>query len=134
MFEVENASLISTNTSTVLDRTNVSSSEQQVYRPEITIMKRLHDLKRDITCVECFNNHILIGTVQSQIAIFDYNLHFIKQYSSLNIGPIISISFSESDQNETHLATEKLSHKFDSKNKTVELENFICQSDHVCFI
>ncbi|CAF4613111.1 unnamed protein product, partial [Rotaria magnacalcarata] len=48
-----------------------SSTEQQIYMPEVTIMKRLHDLKRDITCIEWFNDHIIIGTAQSQVAVFD---------------------------------------------------------------
>ncbi|CAF2522424.1 unnamed protein product [Rotaria sp. Silwood2] len=136
-------------TSTMIDRNNVltgslpstlsfhssnlsSSIEQQIYMPEVTIMKRLHDLKRDITCIEWFNDHIIIGTAQSQVAVFDYNLHFIKQYSSLNIGPIINISINESDQNEEEKLTNKpWSNKLHTKSQSFELDEVICQSNHV---
>lgn len=99
-----------------------SSTEQQIYMPEKTVMKRLHDLQRDITCIELFNDYIIIGTVQSEIAVFDYNLHFIKQYPSLNMGPIVNVSFNEINQNEE----EKLT------NKSFEFDEVICQSNHVC--
>ncbi len=96
-------------------------------------MKRLHDLQRDITCIELFNDYIILGTAQSQIAVFDYNLHFMKQYPSLNIGPIISIGISETNQNEEEKLTNKLwPDKFDSKSKSFQLDEVICQSNHVC--
>jgi hypothetical protein len=101
--------------------------------PEITIMKRLHDLQRDITCIEWFNDHIIIGTGQSQVAVFDCNLHFIKQYSSLNIGAIISIGISEDRQNEEEKLTDKSwPDRFDNTNKSFELNEVICQSNNVC--
>ncbi|CAF4770872.1 unnamed protein product, partial [Rotaria socialis] len=95
-----------------------SSTEQQIYMPEVIIMKRLHDLKRDITCIEWFNDHIIIGTAQSQVAVFDYNLHFINQYSSLNIGAIIGISVGEFDQNED--GSKVWTNTLDSKNQSFE--------------
>jgi len=118
------------------DSSNLSSSiEQQIYMPEITVMKRLHDLQRDITCIEWFNDYIIIGTAQSQVAVFDYNLHFIKQYPSLNIGPIINISISEINQNEEEKLTNKLwTDRLDNKNKSIELDEVFCQSNHVCSI
>ncbi len=110
-----------------------SSAEQQIYIPEIIVMKRLHDLQRDITCIEWFNDYIIIGTAQSQIAVFDYNLYFIKQYPSLNIGAIINIGISETNQNEEEKLTNKLwTDKFDNKNKSFQLDEVICQSNHVC--
>ncbi len=110
-----------------------SSSEQQIYIPENTVMKRLHDLQRDITCIDLFNDCIIIGTAQSQVAVFDYNLHFIKQYPSLNIGAIINISINETNQNEEEKFTRKLwTDKLDKKNKSFELDEVICQSNHVC--
>ncbi len=112
-----------------------SSSEQQIYIPENTVMKRLHDLQRDITCIDLFNDCIIIGTAQSQVAVFDYNLHFIKQYPSLNIGAIINISVNETNQNEEEKFTRKLwTDKLDKKNKSFELDEVICQSNHVCNI
>jgi hypothetical protein len=112
-----------------------SSAEQQIYIPEIIVMKRLHDLQRDITCIEWFNDYIIIGTAQSQIAVFDYNLYFIKQYPSLNIGAIINIGISETNQNEEEKLTNKLwTDKFDNKNKSFQLDEVICQSNHVCNI
>jgi len=112
-----------------------SSTEQQIYIPEVTVMKRLHDLQRDITCIEWFNDYIIIGTAQSQVAVFDYNLHFIKQYLSLNIGPIINISISEINQNEEEKLTNKLwTDRLDNKNKSIELDEVFCQSNHVCSI
>ncbi|CAF1384387.1 unnamed protein product [Adineta steineri] len=107
-----------------------SSNEQQIYIPDKTIIKRLHDLQHDITCIEWFNNHIIIGTNQSQITIFDYNLHFIKQYSSLNIGAIIGIGISEDNQNEE----KKLIDKLDNKNKSFKLNEVICQSNHAIVV
>ncbi|CAF2093049.1 unnamed protein product [Rotaria magnacalcarata] len=109
-----------------------SSTEQQIYMPEVTIMKRLHDLKRDITCIEWFNDHIIIGTAQSQVAVFDYNLHFIKQYSSLNIGAIIGISVGEFDQNED--GRKEWTNTLDSKNQSFELDDVICQSNNTILI
>jgi hypothetical protein len=112
-----------------------SSAEQQIYIPEIIVMKRLHDLQRDITCIEWFNDYIIIGTAQSQIAVFDYNLYFIKQYPSLNIGAIINIGISETNQNEEEKLTNKLwTDKFDNKNKSFQFDELICQSNHVCNI
>ncbi|CAF4707320.1 unnamed protein product [Rotaria sp. Silwood1] len=136
-------------TSTIIDRNNIltsslsttlpfhssnlsSSIEEQIYMPEVTKMKRLHDLKRDITCIEWFNNHIIIGTAQSQVAVFDYNLHFIKQYSSLNIGPIINIGIYESDhKKEEKLTNTPWSGGLHTKNQSFELDEVICQSNHV---
>jgi hypothetical protein len=117
-----------------VEYTNIdSSAEQQIYIPEIIIMKRLHDLQRDITCIELFNDYIIIGTAQSQIAVFDYNLYFIKQYPSLNIGAIINIGISETNQNEEEKLTNKLwTDKFDNNNKFFQLDEVICQSNHVC--
>jgi hypothetical protein len=117
-----------------VEYTNIdSSTEQQIYIPEIIIMKRLHDLQRDITCIELFNDYIIIGTAQSQIAVFDYNLYFIKQYPSLNIGAIINIGISETNQNEEEKLTNKLwTDKFDNNNKFFQLDEVICQSNHVC--
>ncbi|CAF4663570.1 unnamed protein product, partial [Rotaria socialis] len=109
-----------------------SSTEQQIYMPEVIIMKRLHDLKRDITCIEWFNDHIIIGTAQSQVAVFDYNLHFIKQYSSLNIGAIIGISVGEFDQNED--GSKVWTNTLDSKNQSFELDDIICQSNNTILI
>jgi hypothetical protein len=112
-----------------------SSAEQQIYIPEIIVMKRLHDLQRDITCIEWFNDYIIIGTAQSEIAVFDYNLYFIKQYPSLNIGAIINIGISETNQNEEEKLTNKLwTDKFDNKNKSFQFDELICQSNHVCNI
>ncbi|CAF4254108.1 unnamed protein product, partial [Adineta steineri] len=107
-----------------------TSSEQQIYIPDKTIIKRLHDLQHNITCIEWFNNHIIIGTNQSQVTIFDYNLHFIKQYSSLNIGAIIGIGISEDNQNEE----KKLIDKLDNKNKSFKLNEVICQSNHAIVV
>ena len=126
---------IRTDSSSITLSNHSSSTEEQIYMPEITIMKRLHDLQRDITCIEWFNDHIIIGTAQSQVAVFDYNLHFIKQYSSLNIGVIISVSISEDNQNEAEkLTNESWPERYDSKNKTFELNEVICQSNYVCTI
>jgi hypothetical protein len=112
-----------------------SSTEQQIYIPEITVMKHLHDLQRDITCIEWFNDYIIIGTTQSQVAVFDYNLHFIKQYPSLNIGAIINVSISEINQNEEEKLTNKLwTDRLDSKNTSFELDEVFCQSNNVCSI
>jgi hypothetical protein len=116
-----------------VNSSNLPSTEQQIYTPEITMMKRLHDLQRDITCIEWFNDHIIIGTAQSQVAVFDYNLHFIKQYSPLNIGAVISISIGEVSPNEEDKLTNKLwSDKLNNKNKSFELNELVCQSNHVC--
>jgi hypothetical protein len=116
-----------------VDSSNLPSTEQQIYAPEVTMMKRLHDLQRDITCIEWFNDHIIIGTAQSQVAVFDYNLHFIKQYSPLNIGAVISISIGEVSPNEEDKLTNKLwSDKLNNKNKSFELNELVCQSNHVC--
>jgi hypothetical protein len=117
-----------------VDLTNSSTStEELVYMPEVTVMKRLHDLQRDITCIELFNDHIIIGTAQSQVAVYDYNLHFIKQYSPLNIGAIISIGINETSQNEEEKSrTKSWTDKLDHKNKSFELNEVICQSKHVC--
>ena len=111
----------------------LSSTEQETYVSEVTTMKRLHDLKRDITCVEWFNDHIIIGTAQSQVAIFDYNLHFIKQYAPLNIGAIINLGISEtSSNNDENLANKPWPNRVDIDNKSFELDEVICQSNHVC--
>jgi hypothetical protein len=116
-----------------VDSSNLPSTEQQIYAPEVTMMKRLHDLQRDITCIEWFNDHIIIGTAQSQVAVFDYNLHFIKQYSPLNIGAVISISIGEVSPNEEDKLTNKLwGDKLNNKNKSFELNELVCQSNHVC--
>jgi len=110
-----------------------SSTEQHIFIPEITVMKRLHDLQRDITCIEWFNDCIIIGTAQSQIAVFDYNLYFIKQYPSLNIGAIMNISIGETNQNDEEKLTNKLwADRLDNKNKSFELNEVICQSNNVC--
>ena len=109
-----------------------SSTEQPVFMPEITVIKRLHDLQRDITCIELFNDCIIVGTAQSQIAVFDYHLHFMKQYPSLNIGAIVSMGISEIDQSEEEKLTNQVwNDKFDNKNKAFQLDEVICQSNHV---
>ncbi len=138
-FEIEYAHIISSSgqrrrgPSSITLSDLSSSTEEQIFMPEITIMKRLHDLQRDITCIEWFNDHIIIGTAQSQVAVFDCNLHFIKQYSSLNIGAIISIGISEDRQNEEEKLTDKSwPDRFDNTNKSFELNEVICQSNNVC--
>lgn len=109
------------------------STDQEIYMPETTNIKRLHDLKRDITCIEMFNEYILIGTVHSEIVVFDCNLNFIRQYASLNIGAILSLSINDSSQNEEETLTKKLwTDKLDTKNESFELDEVICQSNHVC--
>lgn len=95
-------------------------------------MKRFHDLQCDITCIESFNDHIIIGTTQSQINIFDHNLRFIKQYPSLNIGAIINLGIGAMNQNEEEQLTTKLwTEKFDKKTEFLQLDEVICQSNHV---
>ncbi|CAF0838357.1 unnamed protein product [Rotaria sordida] len=136
MIDRNNIPMGSLSTTLSFHSSNLSSSiEQQIYIPEVTIMKRLHDLKCDITCIEWFNDHIIIGTAQSQVTVFDYNLHFIKQYSSLNIGPIINISINESDQNkEEKLINQSWSDRLHTKNQSFELDEVICQSNHTIVI
>ena len=96
-------------------------------------MKRLHDLQRHITSIELFNDYVIIGTIQSEIVVFDYNLNFIKQYPSLEIGPIISIGISQINQSEQEKFTNKLmTDKLDEKNKSFQFDELICQSNHVC--
>ena len=88
---------------------------------ERTKVKRLHDLQRDITCIRWFNDYIIIGTAHSQVVVFDHNLHFIKQYSSLNMGAIISIAINADNHNEEEeqQLTEKIwSDKFDYSNNS----------------
>ena len=136
-FDVEYANISSAvgqRQQTITTSTDSSSTaEHQVFIPDVTVIKRLHDLQRDITCIELFNEYIIIGTSQSLIAIFDYQLHFIKQYPSLNIGPIINLSMNDTNQNEEEKLTNKLwNDKLDTKNKSFELDEMICQSDRVC--
>lgn len=145
-FEVEHANTPSTNeqrqqitTSSIVNRNSNSTDssstiaiEQQIHMPEITTVKRFHDLQCDITCIESFNDHIIIGTAQSQINIFDYNLRFIKQYPSLNMGAIINLGIGVVNHNEEEQLTTKLwSDKFDKKNESLQLDEVICQSNHV---
>jgi hypothetical protein len=53
----------------------------------------------------------------------------------LNIGAIINIGISETNQNEEEKLTNKLwTDKFDNKNKSFQLDEVICQSNHVCNI
>ncbi|CAF0765608.1 unnamed protein product [Adineta ricciae] len=104
----------------------------QVYIADRTKVKRLHDLQRDISSVKWLNEHIILGTVQSQVVVYDYNLNFIKQYPSLNIGAIISIAINEVRHNEEEKSNEKgWSDNFDHTNKSFEFDEVICQSDNV---
>ena len=133
---IVNRSSISTDSSSTTLPVNSpipsSSTEQQIHMPEITAVKRFHDLQCDITCIELFNDHIIIGTTQSQINIFDHNLRFIKQYPSLNIGAIINLGIGAMNQNEEEQLTTKLwTDKFDKKNEFLQLDEVICQSNHV---
>ncbi|CAF1588853.1 unnamed protein product [Adineta ricciae] len=107
--------------------------DDQVYIANRTKVKRLHDLQRDISSVKWLNQHIILGTVQSQVVVYDYNLNFIKQYPSLNIGAIISIAINEVRHNEEEKSNEKVwSDNFDHTNKSFEFDEVICQSDNVC--
>ena len=111
---------------------HTSSIDHHIHIPKTTTIKRFHDLQCNITCIELFNDHIIIGTVQSQINIFDQNLHFLKQYSSLNIGGIINIAMSSSHQNEEEQLTKRIwTDQLDKKNQLLQLDEVICRSDHV---
>jgi hypothetical protein len=110
----------------------LSTLNPRIYADHTFVMKRLHDLQRDITCIESFNNHLIIGTAQSQVVIYDYDLHLIKQYPSLNIGALISIGVSETSDNQDEPLTSTIwANRSDSKNKSFELHEAICQSSQV---
>ncbi|UJR26626.1 hypothetical protein I4U23_007944 [Adineta vaga] len=135
-FEIEYAHSTSLNTQrqqTMATNQINSSTDHQTYMSERTKVKRLHDLQRDITCIRWFNDYIIIGTAHSQVVVFDHNLHFIKQYSSLNMGAIISIAINADNHNEEEeqQLTEKIwSDKFDYSNKSFEFNEVICQSNN----
>ncbi|CAF0918500.1 unnamed protein product [Didymodactylos carnosus] len=121
-------------TTNIHDSVSTTSSagivrENQVYVVE-TVMKRLHDLQRQITAIEYFSSHIIIGTETSQIVVYDSNLHFIKQYSLFGIGPLYSIAvnkFSDGDRKET---IDTLT----STEKIFELNEVICGSNSAVII
>ena len=115
-----------------------SVAEQQiVYNPETMIVRRLHDLQREITCVELFNQYILIGTAQSQVAVYDMNLHFLKQFPSLNIGPLISLAISEMNiEQDSRISSEikSLNERLDAKQQDLEVPEVICQSPQMILV
>ena len=117
------------------DAINASTTliDDRIYITNRTKVKRLHDLQRDISSVKWLNQHIILGTAQSQVVVYDYNLNFIKQYPSLNIGAIISIAINEVRHNDEEKSNEKVwSDNFDHINKSFEFDEVICQSDNVC--
>ena len=100
--------------------------------PNGLAVKRLHDLQLDITCIEWFNDAILIGTAQSHVAVYDSDLHFLKQYPSLNIGALIGISVNETHQyDEEKILTKTWTNRLDHSRRSFELDEVICQSNEV---
>ena len=125
-------SILTDPSSTTLPADYTSSVTHHIHMPETITVKRFHDLQCDITCIELFNDHVIIGTSQSQINLFDQNLHFIKQYSSLNIGAIINISISANHQNEEERLTKKIwTDQFAKKSELLQLDEVVCRSDQV---
>ena len=131
-FEVESVNATVPTLQRQSNLTHHGNSEQQVYIPQAIKTKRLHDLQREITCIEAFNHHIILGTAQSQVAVYDYNLQFLKQYPSLNVGPLISISIDEtSHQKDENPAVNTWADRLEDRNKAFELQEVICQSAQV---
>ena len=116
-----------------VDLANVTSNTNTAASRK-TSMKRLHDLQRQITCITLMKEFLLIGTPQSQVVVYDFNLKLIKQFASLSIGPLRSIGASENTE-EKEKADQAVQGQWTQASNHPEaafqLHEAICQSDQV---